>query len=480
VARRGWLWCVGAGLALAVGVAQAQTVREWLTLPDRTALLSEQHPVMMQAGGGESVEADIDASVDDIKVERGQRFQTMDGFGFALTGGSAELMMRMAPAKRAALERELLSRDGDGDGDGDGAGVSYLRVSIGASDMNSHAFTYDDVEAGETDERLAKFSLGEDAATVVPVLREMVAMRPGIKILASSWSAPAWMKDNGSLKGGRLRPERYKVYAAYFVRYLKAMRAQGIFVTAVTMQNEPLNGKNLPSMEMDALAERRFLAEDLGLALRRARLRTEVIVYDHNCDDPEYPEAVLGEAGAAKYAAGSGFHLYAGKVEAMSAVHDLFPAKNIYFTEQMVVDGKDAKELKVAAPEARVMIGATRNWSRNVLLWNLAANAQFGPHTSDGGCSMCEGAVTLEGDAVTRNLAFYVLAQMARFVPPGSVRVGSNELEGLRDVAFVTTEGKAVLVVANTSGTVKGFVVRDGGRQFSARLAAGAAGTFVW
>jgi glucosylceramidase len=439
-----------------------QAVREWRTLPDRSALVSEGPVLQMGAAGSGAA----------IEVDRGQRMQTVEGFGFALTGGSAQLMMAMPKEKRLALERELM---GPG-----GIGVSYVRVSIGSSDMDDHAFTCDDLTGSETDVELKKFSLGEYVRTVVPVLKEMLRLNPRLRVLGSPWSAPAWMKTNGDLKGGELKPTYSFVYARYLVRWLEVMHSAGVPVDAITMQNEPLNPKNTPSMVMTAEEQRDFLRDALGPALRAARLKTKVILYDHNCDRPDYPETILSDARAAQYAAGSGFHLYGGKVAAMSEAHDRFPEKGIYFTEQMVIDKKGATELAIAEPVSREMIGAMRNWSRTVLLWNLAADAKFGPHTSHGGCPVCEGAVTIEGDEVTRNLAYYAVAQMAKFVPPGSVRVASTEVDGVSDVAFVTPAKKTVLVVANTSRAERSVPVRDGEREFVAKVASGAAATFVW
>lgn len=290
------------------------------------------------------------------------------------------------------------------------------------------------------------------------------------------------MKTKEGAKGGTLRPEFYGAYAAYLVRYLQEMRARGVRIAAVTMQNEPLNPKNTPSMVLDAEQEGRFLREAFGPALRHAGLKTKVVLYDHNCDRPDYPLAILRDGAAAKFADGSGFHLYEGDVSAMSAVHQAFPAKNIYFTEQMVIEhrGGGAPE-PVAKPVARVVIGAMRNWSRTVLLWNLAADAKFGPHTKDGGCPMCQGAVTIEGDEVTRNIAMYAVAHASKFVPPGSVRIDSTEtVRELRNVAWRTPHGKYVLLVTNTGREKKEFDVVMGRGRFSASVEAGEVATFVW
>jgi glucosylceramidase len=437
----------------------------WLTQRDRSALFALQ-PAPLPFTGATSTGLTIE-------VNDGQEFQTIDGFGFALTGGSAMHLSRMEPAKRATLLQELFATGSTN------IGISYLRVSIGASDLNERVFTYDDVPRGETDPSLARFSLGPDHADVIPVLKEILAINPKIKILGSPWTAPAWMKSNSAVKGGNLKPEFYDAYAQYFVKYLLGMKADGIRIDAITIQNEPLNPKNTPSMVMSAEEQALFIKQHLGPAFAAAKLDTRIILYDHNCDVPEYALSILGDPEAAKYVDGSGFHLYGGKIEAMSKVHDAFPGKSLYFTEQMVIERPPKPTLDIANPVARLIIGATRNWSRNVLLWNLAADQNNDPHTNDGGCGICQGAITINGNLVTRNLAYYAVAHASKFVRPGSVRVASNQLDGLPNVAFKTPQGM-VLIVANRSQSSQSFSVRSHEQSFAAALEAGAVGTFVW
>lgn len=409
-----------------------------------------------------------------IEVDDKQTFQSIDGFGVALTGGSAQLMMRMSPAKRAALLHELF------DTKGNDLGISYLRVSIGSSDMNARVFSYDDLPAGQTDPTLAKFDLGPDRADVIPVLKEILAIDPRIKILGSPWSAPAWMKTNDDVKGGKLKPEYYAAYASYFVKYIDGMKTEGIPIDAITIQNEPLNPKNTPSMVMLETEQNLFIKNDLGPAFQKAGIATKIILYDHNCDRPDYPISILKDPEACKYVDGSAFHLYGGKIDALTEVHDAFPKKNLYFTEQMVVSPPDAKQMDIASPVARIVIGAMRNWSRNVLLWNLAADPENGPHTGNGGCTMCQGAITLDGDKVTRNLAYYTIAHASKLVRPGSVRIASSDSGVLPNVAFKTPQGKKVLIVANDSADSRQFSVRYHGKTFVSVLSAGSVATYSW
>jgi glucosylceramidase len=458
---------------LAVAPAFAQnpgSVTEWLTTPDRSSLLAEQpHKSMFRSAAGQ-------AQANLIAVDDRQVYQTVDGFGVALTGGSAQLMMAMQAPQRKALLQELF---GAGAHD---IGISYIRVTIGSSDMNESVYSYDDMQAGQSDPTLSHFSLKPDESTVIPLLKEILAVDPTLKILATPWSAPAWMKTNDDVKGGSLKPDDYRVYAQYLVRYLQGMQAAGIGIDAITMQNEPLNPKNTPSMVMTSDEQDALLKSAFGPLMRSIGLKTKIILFDHNCNHPDYPISILADAQAAQYAVGSGFHLYEGVISALTTVHDAFPAKNLYFTEQMVVDKPGATDLAIAGPEQRVVIGAMRNWSRNVLLWNLAADPQFGPHTPNGGCPVCEGAITLDGNSVQRNLAYYAIAQASKFVRPGAVRIASSPSEppGLADVAFRTGGGQFALIVANSSDTAQTFAIVFHGQEAEETLPAGAAATYTW
>jgi glucosylceramidase len=450
----------------------------WLTNPDRSTLLAEQSPKL--AFTKEVPTGQI------IDVDSAKTYQTIDGFGFALTGGSAMLLHHMDAAKRAALLHNLFTTEGDG------IGVSYLRLTVGSSDMNDHVYSYDDLpqstsdSSPQTDPDMQHFSLAPDQTDVIPVLKEILAINPKIKILASPWSAPLWMKTTGKAQGGVLLPEYFPAYAKYFVKYVQGMKAEGIDIDALTIQNEPLNEKNTPSMVMLESEQDDFIAHDLGPAFQQAGIQTKILLYDHNLDHPAYVTSILKDPDANKYIDGSAWHLYGGKVEAMTQVHDAFPAKNIYFTEQSINDRTGATSMNVAHPVARVMIGVTRNWSRNVLLWNLAADPNAGPHTNNGGCPFCYGALTIDGDTVTRLVAYYVLGHASKFVPPGSVRIDSNSpvgnsnMETLPNVAFKTPEGKTVLIVSNPGDTPQNFAVRYKGKAFSTSLGAGAVGTYVW
>jgi glucosylceramidase len=438
----------------------------WLTNPDRSALFQLQAPPIPFTNAPTANQI--------IDVDSKKTYQTIDGFGFALTGGSAQLILHMDPAKRAALLQDLFADDGNN------IGVSYLRLSVGSSDMNDHVFSYDDLSQGETDTSMAKFSLDPDKADVIPVMKQILAINPRIKVLASPWSAPLWMKTTGVARGGVLKPEYFSAYADYLVKYIQGIKAEGITIDALTIQNEPLNEKNTPSMLMLETEQHDFIKNDLGPAFKKAGIKTKIVLYDHNLDHPLYPLSILRDPETSKYIDGTGFHLYGGTVDAMTEVHNAFPEKNLYFTEQSVTDHSGSTAMNLSKPVARVMIGVSRNWSKNILLWNLAADPNNGPHTNDGGCTGCVGALTIDGDNVTRDVAYYTMAHASKFVRPGSIRIGSNNLDPLPNVAFKTPDGKEVLIVSNISDSTQKFDVRSGTKIFTASLNAGSVGTYVW
>lgn len=407
-----------------------------------------------------------------INVSEETSYQEMDGFGYTLTGGSATLINGMSSSAKANLLEELF---GTGE---NSIGVSYLRVSIGASDLDATTFSYNDLPNGQTDENLTNFSLNPDMADLIPVLNEITAINPDIKILGSPWSAPTWMKSNGSTIGGELLPQYYSSYANYFVKYVEGMAAQGITIDAITIQNEPENPYNNPSMIMTAEQQKTFIRDHLGPIFQTENIATKIILFDHNLDHPEYPISILNDAEAKTYIDGSAFHLYAGQIDNMSLVHDAHPDKSVYFTEQWIqAPGDFNSDIRWHIRE--LIVGAPRNWSKNVLEWNLAADPNNMPHT-DGGCTECLGAITIDGNNVERNPAYYIIAHASKFVPAGSVRIESNYSTEFPNVAFKTPEDKIVVIVLNNSDAQKTFNINASQEPITSTIPAGSVGTFVW
>ncbi|MDI9858716.1 glycoside hydrolase family 30 protein [Flectobacillus roseus] len=441
-----------------------RTAEVWLTHADQSKLFEKQAETFTFSPQSSTLPT--------IFVDEKQKFQSMDGFGFTLTGGSATLLWQMDADKRKALLKELFAFDGKN------IGISYLRVSIGASDLSDHVFTYNDLTGGQTDEKIQKFDLSEEKKALIPVLKEILAINPAIKILGSPWTPPVWMKTNSNSKGGSLLPKYYDAYALYFVKYIQSMKKEGIHIDAVTIQNEPLHPGNNPSLLMQPEEQGAFIKQSLGKAFKLAKITTKIWLYDHNADRPDYPIAILNDPEVRQYVDGSAFHLYGGSVENIRQVHEAHPDKNLYFTEQWIgAPGNFAGDL--AWHTKTLIIGAPRNWCKTVLEWNLAADPQQNPHT-DGGCTECLGALTIDKNEIKRNPAYYIVAHASKFVRPNAQRIASNTTVGLQNIAFKTAEGRIVLIVLNESNKPSTFMISHQNKKIQQTLSAGAVATYVW
>ena len=257
------------------------------------------------------------------------------------------------------------------------------------------------------------------------------------------------------------------------------MQTQGIAIAAITPQNEPLNPNNNPSLSMSAAEQTNFIKNSLGPAFAAAGLSTKIISYDHNCDRPDYPQTVLADPTASSFVDGSAFHLYAGDISALSQVHNAFPSKNIYFTEQYTAStGNFGGDLVWHIKN--VIIGSMRNWSKNALEWNLANDQSFEPHTP-GGCNTCLGGLTITSSGgVTRNVGYYIIAHASKFVPAGSVRIASDNTPALQTAAFLRPDGKKVLIVLNDAATATSFNLKFKTKWVSPSIPASAVVTYVW
>jgi glucosylceramidase len=437
----------------------------WLTKGDQTVKLQKQATIL-KFGTTTNIYPSIEINPNDV-------YQSVEGFGFTLTGGSAQVINQLSTSKKQELLQELFGNSTAS------ISISYLRISIGASDLNETVFSYNDLPSGQTDTSLAQFSLAPDMTHLIPLLKEILLINPNIKIMGSPWSPPVWMKDNGSSVGGSLQPQYYSVYANYFVKYIQAMQAEGITIDAITPQNEPLHPGNNPSMYMTAAEQADFIKNHLGPAFQTASIATKIIIYDHNCDKPEYPIQVLNDASAKSYIAGSAFHLYGGDISALSIVKNAHPTKDLYFTEQYTsntgnFDGDLQWHVK------NVVIGSMRNWSKIALEWNLANNASFGPHTP-GGCTTCKGAITINSSSsFAKNVGFYIIGHASKFVPEGSIRIGSSVVGNLYNVAFKRPDGKKVVIVVNDGNNSELFNIKYNGKWITTSLDAGAVGTYTW
>ena len=449
---------------------QGPAAQVWLTTGSGSKLLSRETDVHFDSGAPP-------ATLLRIVVDEGTAYQEIVGFGAAITDASAWLIQnRLTAAQREALLKELF-------GPSPGIGLSFTRLTMGASDFSLHQYSYDDLPAGQTDSTLAHFSIDSNRAYLLPIVQRALAINPRLKIMATPWSPPGWMKTTGSLIQGTLRPEAYGPLAEYFRRYIEAYRAEGVPIYAVTVQNEPhYEPPNYPGMRLEPPARARFVGQYLGPLFARRGIGTIILDWDHNWDEYQSPLQVLADSVAPRYIAGVAWHCYGGDVAAQSLVHDAHPEKNAYFTECSGGEWAPTFADNLKWFVRTLLIEATRGWAKGVLLWNLALDENHGPHT--GGCGDCRGVVTITSasGAVTRNVEYYALAHASRFVRPGARRVASTSgVAGLESVAFRNADdGSKALIVVNTDVQDRTFAVRWASQSFRYTLPAGAVVTFVW
>jgi len=443
-------------------------VQVWVTTADRSQQLARGTDVALRHATAEPVTIEIDTV---------RRYQAMIGFGAAITDASAWLIRsRMNGAQRAALMQELF-------GPAPALQISFVRLTIGASDFSPAHYSLDDMPDGETDPALAHFSIAPIRDTVVPVVRDAQSLNRNLLVMASPWSAPGWMKSSGALIHGTLLPQFYGAFANYLTKYVDAMQAQGIPIYALTMQNEPhFDTPNYPGMTLDADARAQLIGQYLGPALAQRTARTLILEWDHNWDRPQEPLQVLGNPLAAGYVAGVAWHCYAGNVAAQVQVHLAHPDKDAYLTECSGGNWGSPSNSSLLQMTRELIIGSTRAWARGVLLWNLALDQSAGPHL--GGCTACRGLVTIDSRTgeVTRNDDYYVIAHASRFVRPGAVRVESNQTDSSVDnVAFQNPDdGSFVLIAANSAKSAKVLSVRCGDHEFRYTMPGESVATFVW
>ena len=434
----------------------SQTVSVYQTTKDGSHKLTQVNDrVFREASCGGDV----------INISDATTYQTMDGFGAAMTGSAAYLINNeMSEVQRSDLMNDLFGSPG--------IGLSFVRHSIGASDFSLSDYTYHD--PGTT------FSIDVDKADVIPMLQLAKSINSSLKIMGTPWTAPAWMKTNNSMKGGSLTDNHLDDFALYLVRYIEAFEDEGLPIYAITMQNEPLNETSAyPSMRMEWFQQSNLLRYHLGPLMANNGLTTKVLLYDHNWDETDYARDILSISETAQYAAGTAFHGYAGSVDAQSTVYNHDTDKGIWFTEQSGGGWSPDFDENLDWYAQNLIMGAIKNWSKSIILWNLALDTDDGPQ--NGGCSNCRGVVTINDDgSYTKEIEYYILGHLSKFVNPDAQRIYASDTDKIQSIAFKNTDDSMVLVVYNASTSNSYVRVNTDDQEFDYTIPSGALITFTW
>ena len=392
-----------------------------------------------------------------LSIDKNKVFQKIVGFGGAFTEAAAYTFYRMNPVKRDEIIMKYFDTEV-------GIGYSIGRVHIHSCDFALGNYTY--VE--ENDKELKTFDISHEDKWTIPMIKEAINARKGdIALMASPWSPPAWMKTNNDMNhGGQLLPEFREAWANYFVKYLKAVRAKGLNIWAVTVQNEPAAVQTWDSCIYSPEEEGAFVRDYLGPILEKEGLADiKIYIWDHNRDIiVERVTGALADTETAKYVYGIANHWYVSEdFENLSKVHELYPDKHIIFSEGCQEGGVHLGSWMTGERYGRNMIGDFNNWQEGWLDWNLILDEQGGPNHVGNYCD-----APIIADTTTQeihyNSSYYYIGQFSKFVKPGAVRVdvSADSETILQHVAFKNEDGSIVLIVMNETDNVHSFNAKFG------------------
>jgi glucosylceramidase len=434
----------------------------WYTAPmDFQYKLTPQADITLtQPGSSAGTVFTVDPSI---------KYQTIYGMGSSLEETSVYNFRLMSQAKRTEALRLLLDPV-------NGIGMNLMRVCIGASDFTGRPwYTYDDLPAGQTDMSLSKFSIQKDIDYgIIQVIKEAQAINPAMKIFASPWSPPAWMKTPETITGGSLKPGMYTVLAQYYVKFIQAYQLQNIPIYAMTLQNEPghVTG-SMPSMGL-SYQEEIELVKALKTEFQKNNITTKLWIHDHNFDNTlSFPGNVLADPAAYAATDGTAFHDYGGTPSQMTDLHNLYPNKEIFFTERSVwgTEGMD----RIAQ--------YFRNWACTYNGWVSMIDQNNKPNN---GPFFADPTLLIKGTSSADSYwvipELYLTGQYSKYVQAGAKRISSNygTSGALTNVAFLNPDGKIVMVIINNSASAQTFAVNCQGNQFEGSIPAKTVGTYMW
>ena len=418
-----------------------------------------------------------ESSADAIRLDPSRTYQEMLGFGAALTDASAYMINQLEPSTRERFLRELY--------DPSELGMQVTRICVGSSDYAASMYSYDE---GDPDPELGRFSIDHDKAYILPQLRTARQYNPSLHLLASPWSPPGWMKANGSMLGGSLKPKNFGCYSKYLVKFLESYKAEGVPVDSITSQNEVDTDQDgrMPACVWAQEHEIVFVSQHLGPALERNRISTKIWVLDHNFNLWGRVMNTLENPRLSRYVDGVAWHPYVGSVTAVSRVHDLFPDKNMYWTEgdfdaafslvgpmtfgagapggagpESDAETDDAElHRDRQSPEAiaHAAVGAAHavhNWLKCIIIWNVVLDEHGKPNI---GPFKGPGFITIDSRTkeISRSGGYWAMKHYTHAGRRGSKRFDSQgDIEGIAHAAFVNPDNTKAIVLTNTGATRK-------------------------
>jgi len=408
------------------------------------------------------------------------RFQSMLGFGGAITDASSEVFAKLSPTVQ---EEFLKAYYGD-----DGLAYTLARTTIHSADFGSGSYTY--IEEG--DAGLKTFSIEHDRQFRIPLIKRAIEAAGGeLLMYASPWSPPAFMKDNKNmLQGGKLLPEYYQPWANYFTRFIKAYEAEGIPIWGITIQNEPMATQRWESSIYTAEEERDFLKFYLGPTMEKEGLGDKkIIVWDHNRDlIGNRANTIFGDPEASKYAWGIGYHWYEvwtgsdAKHVNLQNVYESYPDKHILFTEG-TIESFDATRYQYWPNAERYANDMINDFNAGVVGWtdwNILLDENGGPNHVGNFCFAPIHADTTTGELIYTP-TYYYMGHFSKFIRPGAKRVSTTVSQSfLLSASFANPDGSLATVILNKTDKPISFNFYVGGNEAEWTIPARAIQTVVY
>ncbi len=433
-------------MSINVFSAERESIKVWLSSEDGKYKLTEQTVYMEKSKKTKDIL---------IEINPEEKYQNVLGMGGSLEHATCSNLMKLSPETREEVITKLVDPD-------KGIGMNLMRLCIGTSDfVGEPYYSYNDCPDGETDPELTRFSIEKDHAYVIPIIKMVQTKNPKVLFFASPWSPPGWMKDTKTMNGGVLLREYYPTYANYLKKFIEAYSGVGIPIYAITVQNEPrMNDKDYPTCLWTAEQQRDFIRDYLGPCFEQAGISTKIWCWDHNWNYLDFPRAIFTDTNASKYVEGTAFHLYEGKVEAQSILHEEFPDKHIYFTEGSTFLSRGAVKI----------IEIFRNWSRSYNLWVICLDWQRKPNRGPHHASPTM-IVLKEDNTIEYRFDYYMYGQFMKFVKRDAFRIFSTPGDRyFNNVAFLNPDGTIALIIANAETKEKKVSVRCEDKFFNIEI----------
>ena len=386
-------------------------------------------------------------------------FNSFQGFGAAITESAASAWMKMSQDKKAEFIRAYFSTE-------DGLGYTFGRISIHSCDFSLSPYSY--VE--ENDFTLDSFDISREEELVIPMIKAAMDSVKDIKLLASPWSPPPYMKDNGEWQGGYLKPECYQLWADYIRKYILEMKKRGIELWGVTTQNETRHHQSWESCVYTAEQEAKFVKENLGPSLDGTN--TKIFVYDH-CKERIFERCLkyYNDFELKKYIDGIACHWYSGDhFGEIELCRKIFPDKEIIMSEGCTFSSEKSmikpNAWKMSEKYAHDIMGNLNAGLDVFFDWNITLNEECGPHHWREGRNHCDAAIFCDtkNNELVYHPNYYMIGQFSKFIRPGAVRIGlSSYTSKLEATAFRNTDGSIATVVYNNSNSDIKYTIRVNG-----------------